>query len=66
MGGTQNNTDKQQQQQQNHRLRMDTSLSHHQMHFTVLDSDVVKTQKLFTSHGGFLTNAMNHHRETIK
>ena len=63
MEGTQNNTDK---QQQNHRLRMDTSLSHHQMHFTVLDSDVVKTQKLFISHGGFLTNAMNHHRETIK
>ena len=30
-----------------------------------LDSNVVITQKLFSSHGGFLTNAMHLHRETI-
>ena len=35
------------------------------MHFTTLDSVVVK-KKLFSLHGGFLTNAMYHHRETIK
>ena len=29
-----------------------------------LDSVVVKTQKLLSSHGGFLTNAMHHDRET--
>ena len=28
-----------------------------------LDSVVVKTQKLLSSHGGFLTNAMHHDRE---
>ena len=27
---------------------------------------VVKTQNVFSSQGGFLTNAMYHHRETIK
>ena len=26
---------------------------------------VIKTQKMFSSHGGFLTIAMYHHRETI-
>ena len=30
-----------------------------------LDSVVVKTQILFISRGGFLTYAMQHHRETI-
>ena len=27
-----------------------------------LDSVVVRTHKLFSLHGGFLTNAMHHHR----
>ena len=41
------------------------------MHFTgiksfTLDSGVVKTQTLFSSHGDFLTIAMYNHRETIK
>ena len=40
------------------------------MNFTgqifALDSAVVRRQKLFSSHGGFLTNPVNHHRETIK
>ena len=39
------------------------------MNFTyqifALDSAAVKTQNLFTSHEGFLTIAMHHHRETI-
>ena len=30
-----------------------------------LDSVAVKTQKMFSSHGGFLTYAMHNHRETI-
>ena len=30
-----------------------------------LDYVVVKTQKIFSSHGGFQTTAMYHHRETI-
>ena len=40
------------------------------MHFLVtnfnLYSVVVKTQNIFSSHVGFLNNAMYHHRETIK
>ena len=28
-----------------------------------LDSAIVKTQKVFSSHGGFLIYAMHHHRE---
>ena len=40
------------------------------MHFTgaeffVLDSVIVKTPKTFSSHGGFINNAMYHHIETI-
>ena len=41
------------------------------MHFTCtisspyIDSAVVKTQKLFSSHGGYLTIAMCNHRETF-
>ena len=31
-----------------------------------LDSVIVKTQKIFSSHRGFLANAKHHHRETIK
>ena len=31
-----------------------------------LDSVVIKTQSFFSSHGGFLTNAMYHHSETIQ
>ena len=69
------------QQQQNHRLRTDSSLSHQgaYIHFTgtrgltyislvptfAYDSVVVKAQKLFSSHEGFLAIAMYHHRETI-
>ena len=30
-----------------------------------LDSAVVEAQKMLSSHGGFLTFAMYHHRETI-
>ena len=30
-----------------------------------LDSVVAKAQKLFSSYGGFLTNAMHYHGETI-
>ena len=30
-----------------------------------LDSVVVKHTKMFSSHGGFLTIALYHHRETI-
>ena len=32
---------------------------------SALDFVVVKTKKMFSSHGAFLTNAMHHHRETI-
>ena len=31
-----------------------------------LDSAVVETQNMFSSHGGFPTIAMHHHGETIK
>ena len=30
-----------------------------------LDSAVVEIQEMFSSHGGFLTNAMYHHGETL-
>ena len=30
-----------------------------------LDSAVVEVQEMFSSHGGFLTNAMYHHGETL-
>ena len=58
------------QQYQNHHLRRDSSLSHlgAKMHFTrtiILDSIVVKTQKMLSSHGGFLTTAMYHHSQTM-
>ena len=36
-----------------------------QMPNFALDYAVVKTQKLFSLHGGFLTYAINHNRETI-
>ena len=60
-------------QQQNHRHRMDSSLLHWVGSLTVLywhqifalDSFVIETQKVFSSHGGSLTFAMYHHRETI-
>ena len=64
-----------QNKNQNHRLRMDSSLSHwgggglnafYWYKIIAQDSDVVKSQKLLISHGGFLTNAMYHHRETVK
>ena len=63
------------QQQQNHRRRMDSSLSHrggggglkciYWRLIFALDYVVVNTQKKFSSHRSFLTNAMHHHRETI-
>ena len=62
------------QQQQNHCLRTNSSLSHQgrglkcillASNLLTLDSVVVNTQKPFSSHEGFLTNAMHHHRETI-
>ena len=64
-------------QQQNHRLRTDSSLSHrgggggvlnayNWCQIFTLNSVVVKTQKMFSSHGGFLTNAMNNHAETLE
>ena len=30
-----------------------------------LDSAVVEVQEMFSSHGGYLTNAMYHHGETL-
>ena len=65
------------QQQQNHRLRTGSSLSHrggggggglnafnwHQIF--ALDSAVVEIQKMFSSHGGHLINAMYPHGETL-
>ena len=63
------------QQQQNHSLRTDSSLSHggggggvnaFYWHQTLaLDTAVVELQKMFSSHGGLLTNAMYHHGETL-
>ena len=56
------------QQQHNHRLRTDSTLSHRGLnalywyHIFILDFVVVKTQ---SSHGGFLTITMYHHRETV-
>ena len=35
-------------------------------HLPILDSTVIKTQKLLSSHGGFLTYPMYHHKEIIK
>ena len=59
-------------QQQKHRLRTNSSLSHYGgliafnwRHIFALDCAVVQKQTLNSSHGGFLTNAMHHHRETI-
>ena len=58
------------QQQHNHRLK-DCSQSHLGFKYILLAPNifaqeyvVVKTQKLVSSHGGFLTNAMHHHRES--
>ena len=60
------------QQQQNHRLSMDSSLSHRGVlnafywyQIFALDSAVVEVQEMFSSHGGHLTNAMYHHGETL-
>ena len=60
-----------QQQQQNHCLRTGGSLSHrgglnafYWRQISAIESVVVKTKKI-SSHGGFLTNATHHHRETI-
>ena len=59
------------QQQQNHRLRMDSSLSHWGLNafywyqIFALDSVVVKAQKILSYHGGFLSIAIYRHRETI-
>ena len=59
-------------QQQNHRLRMDSSESHwgslnafYWYQIFALDSAVIEAQKMLSWHGGFLTIAMFHHRETI-
>ena len=60
------------QQQQNHRLRMDSSLSHrgclnafYWYQIFVLDSAVVEVQEMFSSHGSLLTISMYHHGETL-
>ena len=66
MGGT-----VKQKQQQNHHLRKDNSLSYPSgglnafcwRQIFAIDSVVVNAQKLFSSHGGYLTNTMHHHRE---
>ena len=63
-----NNESTSNQQQQNHCLRVDSSLSHcillvPDLH--PIDSVVIKAQKTFRSHGGFLNIAICHHRETI-
>ena len=62
--------------QQNHRLKTDGSLSHwggggglnafYWRQISILDSVVVITQKLLSSHGGFLTNASSHRINRIK
>ena len=63
------------QQQQNHRHRTDSSLSRwrggglnafYRYKIFALNSVVVKTKKLLSSRGGFLTNAMYHLRVAIK
>ena len=55
-----------QQQQQNHHLRTDSSLNaFYWYQIFALDSAVVEAQKMLSSHGGFLTSTMYHHRETI-
>ena len=52
----------------------DISLSHwggggvyafYKYQISALDSTVVEAQKMLSSHGGFLTIAMYHHKETI-
>ena len=64
MGGTKTIN----QQQPKHRLRTDSGLSgggglnaFYWRQILALDSVVVKTQKVFCLHGGFLANAMHHH-----
>ena len=61
------------QQQQNHRLMTNSCLSYegggglkafYWCQIFALDSVVFKTQKLFSSHGGFLTNTIQNHIET--
>ena len=50
-----------------HRLRTDKNLSLNAFYWYqifALYSAVVETQNMLSSHGGFLTVAMNHHRET--
>ena len=65
---------KKKQQQQSYHLRTDSSLSHrgggglnafYWYQIFALDSAVVEVQEMFSSHGGFLTNAMYHHGETL-
>ena len=58
--------------QQNHRLRTDSSQTHwgglHAFYWYqifILDSAVVEAQKILSLHGGFLTIAVYHHRETM-
>ena len=63
--------------QQNHPLRTDSSQStggwggggffnpFYWYQIFALDSTVVEAQKMLSSHGGFITIAMYHHRETI-
>ena len=65
------NHQQQQRQQQNQRLRTYSSrsqrgvcvLAFYWRQIFALDSAVVKTQKWLSSHGGFLLNAMHHHKE---
>ena len=59
-------------QQQNHRLRMDSNLSHwvglnafYWYQIFALDSAVVDVQEMFSSHRSLLTIAMYHHGETL-
>ena len=60
------------QQQQNHHLRTDSNLSHWGrlkcilvVSIFALDSADVEAQKMLSSHGGYLTITIYHHRETI-
>ena len=60
------------QQQQNHRLRTGSLKAtgggvnaYYWYQILAQDSVVVKTFNFFSSHGGFLTYAMYHHREAI-
>ena len=66
-----NNGSNNKKSEKNHRLRTDSSISHRVLKCTLwhqifaLESAVVEVQEMFSSHGRLLTNAMDHHGETL-